>query len=229
MKRILLIEDDTALAESLTKYLTSHSFEVKVAANLQKAEQAMIWEPSLIILDWMLPDGDGIDFIREVRKANNPIPVVFLTARAELVDRVLGLEAGANDYVTKPFEPRELVARIRARLRDHSSKLGSGEELSETKVGPFRISPKSHEAWFHETKLDLTRIEFSLLALMVNHPNRVFTREELLNKVWGFNQAPTTRTVDTHILMLRGKTHEAFFETIRGIGYKFVNEGESLQ
>lgn len=225
MTTILLVEDDHTLAQSLTDYLTKNGFKVTHADTLKDAQNNLKANTALILLDWMLPDGEGVDFVNRLRKSNSQVPVIFLTARADLIDRVVGLESGANDFLSKPFEPRELVARIRARLRDRA--VQPNEDLKDILCGPFRVLVHTHEAWYKNQKLELTRMEFALLSLLLSQPGRVFTREELLNKVWGFERAPTTRTVDTHILMLRNKTSDACFETIRGIGYKFVIQDEN--
>lgn len=164
----------------------------------------------------MLPDGQGIDLLKEFRSRGIRIPIIILTARNELVDKVLGLESGADDYLTKPFEPRELVARIRARLRNGFVQKNSHKYL----YGDLELDPELRVVKFKNKLLDLTKLEFELLKLLIEFPGRVFTRETILNKVWGFESYPTTRTVDNHIVQLRQKTENEIFETVRGVGYR---------
>jgi DNA-binding response OmpR family regulator len=216
--KILLVEDDRHLIESLTNYLSQEGFKVVVAKSLSEAKANLFGPsgPAIILLDWMLPDGQGLDFLRALRQDKNETPVIMLTARVDLVDKVLGLETGANDYITKPFEPRELVARIRAQLRSAKS----GNKSSELRVGPFCLNSETMEVSFAGTSVELTKIEFHLLKLFLENPNRVFSREALLNEVWGYESYPTTRTVDNHIMQLRHKFNGSMFETVRGIGYR---------
>ena len=150
------------------------------------------------------------------------MPVIFLTARVELVDRVLGLEMGADDYVTKPFEPRELVARIRARLRTTARAAPPPERLA---FAGLEMDLDSRRVTYRGRELELARLEFGLLELLLRHPSKVFTSDELLNRVWGYEAFPTTRTVDTHVLQLRKKTHPELFESIRGVGYRLRDRG----
>lgn len=213
MSRLLLIEDDPSIAFNLKDYLSREGYEVEIASTL-KETQSSGTKYDLFILDWMLPDGQGIDFLRALRKQGCWTPVLFLTAKADLIDRVLGLESGANDYLTKPFEPRELLARIRVHLRKSDS-------APETLQGcDLILQLKSREASFRGKSLVLTRKEFDLLVLLLSHTQQVFSREELLNKVWGLENYPTTRTVDTHVLQIRQKTEEDLIQTVRGIGYR---------
>jgi DNA-binding response OmpR family regulator len=217
---VLLIEDDKNLAESLLSYLKMEGFKVTHCENLEKARLEKHNEFKLIILDWMLPDGQGIDFLKELREGECNTPVIMLTARADLIDKVIGLESGANDYMTKPFEPRELIARIRVQLR--LSKPTSEENLSDiVDINGVVIDSLKRIVTFKRKEVTLTKMEFDLLKLLASYPDRPFSRDELLNKVWGFENYPTTRTVDTHILQLRNKFDESFIETVRGIGYKF--------
>lgn len=222
MDQILLIEDDKNLSESLAKYLVQEGFQVVVKSSLAAAENILQEPVAAIILDWMLPDGQGIDFLRSLRKVNLAVPVIFLTARAELVDKVIGLEVGANDYMTKPFQPRELIARLRSHIRTNQSRVSKN-----TKVDSFiensgiRINTLSRQVFYNGHEVDLTKIEFHLLKLFLENPNHVFPREELLNQVWGYENYPTTRTVDNHILQLRQKFDSSLFETLRGVGYRF--------
>ena len=220
MENLLIIEDDENLGISLKKFFVGEGYQATLCENLSKAREKIKGHESYqaIVLDWMLPDGQGIDLLREIRSQNNQIPIIMLTARTDLIDKVVGLETGANDYLTKPFEPRELLARVRVQLRqqNYAQKVDSDE----VRVGDIRIVIHQREIYYKDQKLDLTKMEFDLLKLLVENPNRVFSREEILNKVWGYENYPTTRTVDTHILQLRQKTTDELIETIRGIGYR---------
>lgn len=217
MKEVLLIEDDESLGFSLKKYLTDEGYGVQLVRNLAQAREAGT-DFKIMILDWMLPDGQGIDFLKELRIKNTFIPVIMLTARTELVDKIVGLESGANDYLTKPFEPRELVARIRVQFRDTKK----SNDFQEEKIhhNGILIDSFTREAFYQENKLELTKMEYELLKLLAGSPGRAFSREEILNKVWGFENYPSTRTVDTHVLQLRQKTDEGMIETLRGVGYR---------
>jgi DNA-binding response OmpR family regulator len=219
MNRILLVEDDVNLSRSINQFLSSEGFNVVLVNKIVEIAYAIQHSsPDVIVLDWMLPDGQGIDFLRGYRAQGGNIPLIMLTARADIIDKVLGLETGANDYLTKPFEPRELSARIRVQLRAREKK--DTNEGSTLIVGPIMIHYLTRVVMVHGRSVDLTRMEFELLRLLCENPNRVYARDELLNKVWGYQHFPTTRTVDTHILQLRTKCGEDFFETIRGVGYR---------
>lgn len=217
MKKILLIEDELNLQKSLAEYLSKEGFLVITSSSLHDAETSLTEKPDLILLDWMLPDGQGIELIKKWRTAGNMIPIILLTARSELIDKVLGLELGANDYLTKPFEPRELLARIHVQIRSLAPK----ENRDVMTIANIQFVTSSREVFYLNTKLDLTKTEYDLLKIFVENPNKVFSREELLNQVWGYDRTPTTRTVDTHILQLRQKTHAELFETMHGVGYRF--------
>jgi len=233
MKKILLIEDDKELGKSLSQFLVKEGFSVNWTESLEKS-RALLKEyiPQLILLDWMLPDGQGIDFLRDLKNAkvelpegdSSTIPVIMLTARNELLDKILGLESGADDYLTKPFEPRELMARIRVQLRKNSpgADQGKDKESEEKKIirGDLLVDTFSREVFFKSEIVHLTKLEYDLLLLLLENPGRPFTRDELLNKVWGFEFTPTTRTVDTHVLQLRHKFGEELIETVRGVGYR---------
>jgi len=169
----------------------------------------------------MLPDGQGLDFLTELRKQGKKTSVIFLTARAELVDKVLGLEMGANDYMTKPFEPRELLARVRVQLRENQEKsLTEIEVVPKLKVGSLSIDRVRHKVCFKDVAIELVKKEYDLLVLLAESPEKVFSRDEILNKVWGYDVYPTTRTVDTHIMLLRQKIHNDLIETVRSVGYR---------
>jgi len=216
---ILLIEDDGNLGVSLKNYLEGEGYTLKLLTTLKEASEIDLSNFKIIILDWMLPDGQGLDFLKKIRQSFISNPVIMLTARAELIDKVIALESGANDYLTKPFEPRELVARIRVQLREKLS--GKRQGFEKVKIGELVIDKNRREATFSGKKIELTKLEYDLLLLMAEAPGKPFSREELLNKIWGYESYPTTRTVDTHILQLRQKTSDDYVETIRGIGYRF--------
>ena len=219
MTRVLYVEDDANLSRSVPPLLRSEGFQVDLARSLGEGRERIgAGSYQVIVLDWMLPDGQGIDWLRDLKLAGNATPVILLTARTELVDRVLGLETGANDYLTKPFEPRELVARIRVQVRLKTNTAMPADHTIE--AGPILIRTDSREVTYQGKNVELARMEFELLKMFCENPNRVFSREELLNRVWGFERYPTTRTVDTHILQLRGKFSEKCFETVRGVGYR---------
>jgi len=222
MSHILIIEDDQSLGKSLSSLLQSDGHQIDLATNLSEASGKLDHsKPDMIILDWMLPDGQGIDYLKNLRKSDSTTPVIMLTARADLIDKILGLETGANDYMTKPFEPRELMARIRVQLRDKKS--GPQENpTSESSlvINNLEISLERREVLLEKKIVELTKMEFDLLTLLAISPNKAFSREEILNKVWGFDNYPTTRTVDTHILQIRQKFPDLNIETIRGIGYR---------
>ncbi len=215
---VLLVEDDRNISESLSSYLRAEGYQVTSARTLLSARENLVKNPSILILDWMLPDGQGLDFLKELRSQKYTMPVILLTARNDLVDKVLGLESGADDYITKPFEPRELIARMRVRLRE-TPKTQTAQALH---FSGIELNSSTRLAKFKGRNLDLTKLEFDLLHLLMNQPGRVFTREEILNKVWGFENFPTTRTVDNHIVQLRQKIETEMFETLRGVGYRIV-------
>jgi DNA-binding response OmpR family regulator len=214
-----LVEDDESLQKSLVNYLRREGFEVELACQLSEAEEKFKVRPQLVVLDWMLPDGQGIDFVTRIRREGHQTPVIFLTARSELIDKVLALEIGGNDYLTKPFEPRELLARIRSQLRTHSA-IASSAPADIIKAGSLQIDRIKHEVIFEGRKVELVKKEYDLLSLFAESPERVFSRDEILNKVWGYEVFPTTRTVDTHVMWIRQKTSEALIETVRSIGYR---------
>ncbi len=230
---ILIVDDETNLALSLADYLRHEGITVEIRSGVLSARKHGYKGIDLIVLDWSMPDGQGIDLLRDIRTSGNDVPVIMLTARAQLIDKILGLELGADDYLTKPFEPRELLARIRARLRQpRSGPVGrsvtpaSATQANTVSAGGITIDLDSREVSFMKAIIPLTKMEWQLLKTLVENPNRVFSREELLNQVWGFENFPTTRTIDTHVLQLRQKFSADRFETVRGVGYRFCNKGD---
>lgn len=218
-EKILMVEDDENLGTSLKRFLRDEGHEVDWVKSITEAKEKSLDDIGLIILDWMLPDGQGIDLLREFRGENMSLPVIMLTARTEVIDKVVGLESGADDYITKPFEPRELAARIRVQLRnnDHRASTGENEKII---LGDLVIDLVRREISYKATKIDFTKMEFEFLALLAEYPNRAFSREEVLNKVWGYENYPSTRTVDTHVLQIRQKLYDELIETVRGVGYR---------
>ncbi len=224
---VLLVEDDAAICEMLRPPLRKAGFDVLEAGEVGQARTIVLEQPpDLILLDWMLPDVSGIDWARTLKQEplTKEIPIIMLTARGEEEDRVKGLDVGADDYVTKPFSPRELVARMKAVLRrttPHAS-----EEAVE--VEGLRLDPVSHRVTGHGQPIRIGPTEYNLLLFLITHPDRVFTRGQLLDRVWGTNVYIEERTVDAHIRRLR-KTleptgHDHLVQTVRGAGYRFSTE-----
>jgi two-component system response regulator MtrA len=218
--RILVVDDDPALAEMLGIVLRSDGFEPSFVADGDRALAAFrATKPDLVLLDLMLPGVDGIDVCRQIR-AESGTPIVMLTARTDTVDIVLGLESGADDYVVKPFKPKELVARLRARLRRHEG--ADGEVLH---IGDLTIDVAGHVVSRDEETISLTPLEFDLLSALARRPGHVFTREHLLEQVWGYRHAADTRLVNVHVQRLRAKIERdperpEIVVTVRGVGYK---------
>lgn len=219
MTKVLLVEDDASLGPALKKTLEQNSYQVTLAPNLAKAREEEFIDYDLILLDWMLPDGQGIDLLKDI---SGKAPVIMLTARADLIDKVLGLESGANDYLTKPFETRELIARMRVQLRQ--PQLNPLDEVQEFKTDEVHFNLSERKIFFQEAEVIFTKMEFDLLYLLAKHPKQIFSREKLLDKVWGYENYPTTRTVDTHVLQIRQKLSNDIIETVRGVGYKYKSK-----
>jgi two-component system, OmpR family, response regulator BaeR len=222
-EHVLIVEDEKKIAELLRDYLISVGFKVTCHdRGGQVVRYVKKNPPALILLDIMLPDADGMDICRDIRKFSN-IPVLMLTARVDEVDRLIGLELGADDYICKPFSPREVVARVKAVLR----RLGGPAAAPRLVVGDLKLDETEHRASVGEDTLDLTPSEFSLLKAMMTHPDRVFTRSELLDKVQGYQFEGYDRTIDTHIKNLRKKIAAKLpdgeiIRTVYGVGYKLT-------
>jgi two-component system phosphate regulon response regulator PhoB len=223
-QRILVVDDEPDLLELVRVNLSQAGFEVDTAETGRQAlERARRSPPDLLILDLMLPDLSGTEVCRHLRadSALGEIPIIMLTARADEVDRVVGLEIGADDYVTKPFSPRELTLRVRAVLRRRQpAGVGATQVLERAAL---RLDPERHRCFVEQHEIDLTAKEFALLHGLMMRPGRVMTREQLLDDVWGTDIAVTTRTIDTHLKRLREKLGPAshLIETVRGVGYRF--------
>jgi DNA-binding response OmpR family regulator len=217
--RILVVEDEPTISEFLRVGLSYEGYEVCVVDDGRRA-LALVKEQSfdLLILDLMLPGADGFEICRRLRSWGNDVPVIMLTARGKISDRIAGLDLGADDYVTKPFSFEELVARVRAVLR----RRGHPNELAELRIGELVLLPESHEAYCGAKRLELTPREFALLELLMRHPRRVFTRETLINRVWGINFVGDTNVVDVHMSHLRrkiGREARRLIQTVHGVGY----------
>jgi two-component system response regulator MtrA len=218
--KILVVADDPAISEMLTMVLQGEGFStVTVGDGAEAVEAARTQHPDLILLDLMLPGMNGVDVCRAVRDFS-AVPIVMLTAKTDTVDVVLGLESGADDYVPKPFKPKELVARVRARLRRIP------EETPDTAtIGDVTIDFGGHQVTRDGVVIQLTPIEFELLATLASRPRQVFSREELLERVWGYRKNSDTRLVNVHIQRLRSKVEKdpdnpVIIQTVRGVGYK---------
>ena len=225
LKRILLVEDEPGIVLTLTDRLAREGYAVDSAADGESGLERASKEPfDLLLLDLMLPRMSGFDVCRELRKRGIETPVIMLTARGQVVDKVVGLKLGADDYVTKPFEMAELLARVEAHLR----RVPATPHPAEGYVfGDIRVDFRRAEATKDGQPLDLSAREFQLLRYFLEHRGATLTREELLNEVWGYNSMPSTRTVDVHVAWLRQKIephprHPQFILTVHGMGYKFA-------
>jgi DNA-binding response OmpR family regulator len=227
MTTILLVEDAQDLAQVILRDLRVEGYDVLHAADgLTALQQHAKHEPDLVILDWMLPKLDGLEVLRQIRQ-DSPVPVLMLTARTEETDRVVGLEVGADDYLTKPFSMRELIARVRALLRriEHVQQILAADRESEHDVLRYEtlaLDPEGYQATLDGERLDLSRTEFDLLHLLLRNPGRAFSRSYLLDTVWGEHYVAGDRSVDNAILRLRkklGPLGEAI-ETVWGVGYR---------
>jgi len=226
MKRILIVDDEEMIVRTVKAYLDRDGFKTYTAYDGEAALQAFKEKgPDLIILDLMLPKLSGIEVTRAIR-ANSSVPIIMLTAKAAEADRVVGLELGADDYVVKPFSPRELVARVRAVLRRYE---GEGMEAERIVVGGLEIDLKTRELKVDGRSIDLTPTEFDLLAYLARHPGQVFTRLQLLREVQGYTYDSFARTIDTHVKNLRRKIEAnpkspRYILTVHGVGYRFARQ-----
>jgi two-component system phosphate regulon response regulator PhoB len=224
---VLVIEDEVDLATTLEYNLTTEGFQVRLAHTGAKGVAAATADPlpDLIVLDLMLPDLSGTEICRRLREQERTrdIPIIMCTAKGEEIDRVVGFEVGADDYVVKPYSVRELILRIRAQLRRVNRVEG---EPSTIRFGRLKIDRDAHRAWVDDAEVGLTALEFRLLHAFLTRKGRVQTRDALLGDVWGIDADVTTRTVDTHVKRLREKLGEAgaYIETLRGVGYRFKDQ-----
>ncbi len=224
-KRIAIVEDEAELATLIDYNLARNGYQTQILngsrSTLKDLEQA---RPDLIVLDVMLPEMDGFELCRQIRQS--PVlgrtPVLFLTARSDEVDRVLGLEIGGDDYMTKPFSPRELIARVKAHLRREERDSAPPQAV----IGPFRLDRTARRIYLRDSELSFTSTEYNLLEFFLTHPGRAYSREQLLESVWGEQRNVTPRTVDVHIRRLREQIEEQpdnprYLTTVRGFGYRF--------
>lgn len=228
MERLLIVDDDVDLCKLLAERLSAEGFSIEAAHDgASGLERALSREHALVILDLMLPRMGGLDVLRRLR-AQSPIPVLILTARGEDVERILGLEIGADDYLSKPFNPRELVARVRAILRRTSGAVSAKEPMS---AGDIHLDPAAREAWLNEIRLDLTSVEFTLLETLVRDAGQVLTRDYLTETVLGRKLGPFDRVIDVHVSNLRKKLASVQegerIKAVRGSGYLFVLRSEA--
>ena len=228
--KVLVIEDEPDIRKTLEYNLLREGFEVSGCGSIKEAKK-LIEDPkfSIILLDLMLPDGSGLEVCKEIKSdtATKDIPIVILTAKDDEVDKVVGFELGADDYVTKPFSVRELILRVKAILKRNSKTLLTPIEVNRN-FGSLKMDIESHEVFIDDKEVILTALEFKLLNQLVERRGRVQTRDQLLSDVWGYSADVTTRTVDTHIKRLREKlgTMGKYVQTIRGVGYKFSRTPE---
>ncbi len=215
---IVVVEDETAIAEVIRMNLAKAGFGVHLERDGEAGLAAIrTHRPAAVVLDIGLPGTDGIEVCRRLRTAQDWTPVLFLTARDDEVDRIVGLELGADDYITKPFSPRELVARISSVLRRSRGVAEAGAAL---RVGAVRLEPSERRVYVGDREVPLTATEFDLLACLMRRPGRVFSREQLLSEVWGYSSIAGARTVDVHVAQVRGKLGDGSpIRTVRGVGY----------
>ena len=222
--KILIVDDDANICELLRLYLEKDGFDTVVANDGEQAvEYASKYSPDLILLDIMLPKLDGWQVCREIRKTSET-PIIMLTAKGETFDKILGLELGADDYVSKPFDTKEVIARINAVLR-RTNDSDKGSQISEVRYDKLRINLTNYELEVNGVKIDTPPKELELIYHLASNPNRVYTRDQLLDEVWGFDYYGDSRTVDVHVKRLREKlenvSDEWSLKTVWGVGYKF--------
>ncbi len=226
-EHILVVDDEPSIVEVVGLYLQREGYRVTVARDGQAALEAVHRErPDLIVLDLMLPKVDGLEITRRLRGYGDiPIPIIMLTAKGEEMDRILGLEMGADDYVVKPFSPQELVSRVKAVLRRVTAAATLGDERKLT-FGPLVVDPRNHSVTVAGRECGLTAREFDLLYFLARHPRQVFTRAQLLDQVWGYEYYGDASTVTVHVRRLREKieedpSHPRWVQTVWGVGYRF--------
>ena len=225
-KTVLIVDDEAAIREMIAVALQMAGYQCLQAENAQTAHALIVdHQPDIILLDWMMPEVSGIELARRLKRetAYANIPIIMLTARSEEDNKIQGLEAGADDYITKPFSPRELIARLKAVLR-RSMTAGIDEPIE---IEGLRLDPSSHRVSSGDTALEFGPTEFRLLQFFMTHPERAYSRSQLLDQVWGGNVYVEERTVDVHIRRLRlalGEKHEHLVQTVRGTGYRFSTQ-----
>lgn len=220
-QKILVVDDEQSIVTLLQFNLEQSGFTVVVSLDGKTAiELAQSEKPDLIVLDLMLPEMDGLEVCKLLRRDGLNIPILMLTAKSDELDKILGLELGADDYLTKPFSPREVIARVKAILRRTQTQSPNTEKESKITIGSVEIYPENYEAFYQGKHLDLTPKEFELLLYLAQHKGRVLSREQLLNSVWNYDFVGDTRIVDVHISHLREKIKKSYIRTVRGLGYK---------
>jgi DNA-binding response OmpR family regulator len=230
--RVLFVEDEPSIAEPFARALARSGFEPVLASTAGDAlKLAREREPDVVLLDLTLPDGDGLDVCRELRR-DSTMPIIMLTARGTVTDRVVGLELGADDYVVKPFAPGEVISRIRAILRRTSTTRSAEHAPSRLEIGELQLDHGARRAWLGDSELSLTRKEFDLLARLASEPGHVVTRETLMSDVWDENWFGSTKTLDVHIAGLRRKLGDdpaapRYIETVRGVGFRMAGDAGS--
>jgi len=225
MPKVLVVDDDIKLLKMLKRTLVFENLDVLTATNGREALEVVQQEaPDLLIVDWMMPEMDGLELIQHLRDANSRMPILMLTARDAVENRVFGLESGADDYLVKPFAPAELVARVHALLRRVEPKADD----QEVQYNDVRLDPKQHEAWRGERKLSLTVTEFNLLYYFLRHPRQVLERNQILMDVWGYDFGGDSNVLEIYISYLRKKleaeNEPRLIQTVRGIGYMLREE-----
>jgi two-component system, OmpR family, alkaline phosphatase synthesis response regulator PhoP len=233
--KLLVIEDDQGIQQMLSDYFRHNGYEVATASDGETGIRAALDErPDAVILDVMLPKTDGYSVCRHIRERNPALPILILTAKDDVVDKVLGLEMGADDYITKPFSLRELEARLKSVLRRMRAKVKDNEDDDQAPIirGSLKIIPGRREVTINGKHVELTPKEFELLALFAAHPGRVYSRKYLLENIWDYTYSGYDRTIDSHINRLRAKIeadpeHPQMIQTVWGVGYKFADEGEN--
>jgi two-component system alkaline phosphatase synthesis response regulator PhoP len=223
--KILIIDDESSIHNVLSAYLKAEGYEFQSAYDGPTGlAAARSFKPDIIVLDVMLPGMDGIELLANLRRESS-VYVILLTARSEETDKIVGLSVGADDYLTKPFSPRELVARIKAALRRLQNPTGNTGEAAVLNFAHLRIDIAARRVWVDENLIELTSVEFDLLLALAQHQSMVLSREQLLEKIWGYDYFGDTRVVDVHIGHVRQKLgNESMIETIRGVGYRFEDK-----
>ncbi len=223
--KILIIDDEQSILDIITAYLEREGFDYQTATDgLTGLELAKNFQPELIVLDIMLPGIDGLELLTRLRRESD-VYVIMLTAKSEETDKVVGLFVWADDYLTKPFSPRELVARIKAALRRLRQQSGPAPQNHVKEFPGLRIDTNSRQVWVDEELVDLTTTEFDLLLALVDHRGMVLSREQLLDQIWGYDYYGEIRVVDVHIGHIRQKIKGDYIQTVRGIGYRFDSKG----
>ena len=228
---VLIVEDEPDIRKTIDYNLSKESFKVVQAESIAEGEKALAANKiDVIILDLMLPDGSGLTLCRDIKSnaTTKHIPVIILTAKTEEVDRIVGFELGADDYVTKPFSVRELILRVKAILKRNVDSQQQENDISDIEAGDLRLNLDAHQVFVRDEEIALTALEFRLLKHLLDRRGRVQTRDQLLEEVWGYSSDVTTRTVDTHIKRLREKLLGAgdCIQTIRGVGYRFARSAD---